>query len=378
MVRRLVLLNGDSSIFIIFTPTPFQKQAPTSADVDAASFPSPSSNGFTNQHTNVLAQSSSSFPSPRFNPDVDADEETPLLRGQPAGTASLLEGAFMLLVLVPFALVRDIAKLSSTALLANTFIISGLLYVFSAEVSLLSSQGVADVKMFNPKDFPLLIGTAVFSFQAIGLFIPITDSLREPRKFSPFVKGVITAVTLVLGIAGSLGYLAFGSKIETVILINLDSSRLSVQAVQFFYTLAIFLSIPLQFLPAVDILENWIFGSSSYKLDVKIKRQQDAVRIGLAGCALDICVSADVTLPCMRKDNETEDSGRLTRGFWGRGLLCSSLLGDHRNWETVLSHLRCNSDAKGLLSDKLLDQFLEPSDTWPDEEILEFDGYAQE
>ncbi|KAG5721613.1 putative amino acid permease C3H1.09c [Termitomyces sp. T112] len=187
-------------------------------------------------------------------------------------------------ILIPFALVRDIAKLSPTALLANTFILSGLLYVFGSEISILGSQGVADIKMFNPKDFPLFIGTAVFSFQAIGLFIPITESLREPRRFFSIVKVVVAAVTLVFGVAGSLGYLTFGSKVETVILINLDSSRVSVQIVQLFYALAILLSTPLQFLPSIEILEKWTFGSLSGKPDMRL--QENVVRIGLVGvCA---------------------------------------------------------------------------------------------
>ncbi|KAG6867472.1 hypothetical protein C0993_002367, partial [Termitomyces sp. T159_Od127] len=117
--------------------------------------------------------------------------------------------------------------------------------------------------------------TAVFTFQAIGILIPITDSLREPRKFSPVVKAVMAAVTVSFGAAGSLGYLAFGSKVETTILINLDSSRLSVQIVQLFYALAILLSIPLQFLPAVDILKNWIFNSLGEKRKERTNWQEN-------------------------------------------------------------------------------------------------------
>lgn len=66
-----------------------------------------------------------------------------------------------LLIFVPLALVRDIAKLSGTALAADAFILAGLVYIFSSEVSILGSNGIADVKMFNPREFSLFIGCVV-------------------------------------------------------------------------------------------------------------------------------------------------------------------------------------------------------------------------
>ena len=63
-----------------------------------------------------------------------------------------------LIVFLPLALVRDLAKLSSTALVADAFILAGLVYIFGSEISIIANRGIADVKMFNPRDFPLFIG----------------------------------------------------------------------------------------------------------------------------------------------------------------------------------------------------------------------------
>lgn len=63
-----------------------------------------------------------------------------------------------LVVFLPFALIRNLAKLSTTALVADVFILAGLVYIFSSEISLIAERGVAKVAMFNEKDFPLLIG----------------------------------------------------------------------------------------------------------------------------------------------------------------------------------------------------------------------------
>jgi len=74
-----------------------------------------------------------------------------------------------IIVFLPLALVRDLAKLSSTALIADGFILLGLIYIFGSEFSIIAQRGIAEVKLFNPKDFPLFIGTAVFAFEGIGL-----------------------------------------------------------------------------------------------------------------------------------------------------------------------------------------------------------------
>lgn len=63
-----------------------------------------------------------------------------------------------LVVFLPFALIRDIAKLSSTALIADLFILVGLIYIFGSEIGIIMERGVAKVELFNPKSFSLFIG----------------------------------------------------------------------------------------------------------------------------------------------------------------------------------------------------------------------------
>ncbi|KAF4614123.1 hypothetical protein D9613_007849 [Agrocybe pediades] len=185
-----------------------------------------------------------------------------------------------LVVFLPLVLVRDLAKLSGTVLLADAFILVGLVYIFGSEISIVSSRGIADVKMFNPRDFSLFIGTAVFSFEGIGLVIPITDAMKEPHKFPKALTGVMMFLLILFGGAGALAYLTFGSKIQTVVLVNLDSSNKMVQAVQFLYALAILLSVPLQLFPAIRILENGLFTRSG-KSDPRVKWLKNMFRFSM-------------------------------------------------------------------------------------------------
>ncbi|KAJ3569299.1 hypothetical protein NP233_g5140 [Leucocoprinus birnbaumii] len=185
-----------------------------------------------------------------------------------------------LAVFLPFALIRDIAKLSTAALIADVFIFAGLIYIFGSEIKLVASRGIGEVKMFNPKDFSLFIGTAVFSFEGIGLVVPITDAMKEPQKFPKVLTGVMFFLTILFGGSGALAYLTFGKDIQTVVLVNLDSTNKMVLTVQFFYALAILLSIPLQFFPAVRILENGLFTRSG-KGNIRVKWMKNFFRFSL-------------------------------------------------------------------------------------------------
>ncbi|KXN91636.1 Vacuolar amino acid transporter 3 [Leucoagaricus sp. SymC.cos] len=185
-----------------------------------------------------------------------------------------------LIIFLPLALIRDIAKLSTAALIADVFIFAGLIYIFGSEMLILAQRGIGEVKMFNPTDFPLFIGTAVFSFEGIGLVVPITDAMKEPHKFPKVLTGVMFFLTLLFGGAGALSYLTFGKDIHTVVLVNLDPKNKVVLTVQFFYALAILLSVPLQLFPAVRIIENGLFTRSG-KGNNQVKWMKNCFRFSM-------------------------------------------------------------------------------------------------
>lgn len=68
-----------------------------------------------------------------------------------------------LVIFLPMALIRNLAKLSTTALVADVFILAGLVYIFGSEFGIIAERGIAKVDLFNPKEFPLLIGYVTLS-----------------------------------------------------------------------------------------------------------------------------------------------------------------------------------------------------------------------
>ena len=90
-----------------------------------------------------------------------------------------------LVIFLPLALIRNLAKLSTTALVADVFILAGLIYIFGSEFGIIAERGIAKVQLFNPKDFPLLIGYATICHELVSYGIPMQFSFPTEQRYSP-------------------------------------------------------------------------------------------------------------------------------------------------------------------------------------------------
>ncbi|EGX89510.1 amino acid transporter, putative [Cordyceps militaris CM01] len=182
-----------------------------------------------------------------------------------------------MVIFLPFSLLRDIGKLGFTALVADAFILIGLGYLFYYDVLTLATDGLADIIMFNKRDWTLFIGTAIFTFEGIGLIIPIQESMKHPAKFPRVLFLVMIIITVLFTTMGAFSYAAYGSKTETVVLLNLPQDNKLVNTVQLLYSVAILLSTPLQIFPAIRIVETELFTRSG-KYNPYIKWQKNVFR----------------------------------------------------------------------------------------------------
>ena len=190
-----------------------------------------------------------------------------------------------LIIFLPLSLIRDINKLGFTALIADFFILLGLVYLYYYDVlTLVQNHGISDIAQFNPKDWSLFIGTAIFTFEGIGLIIPIQESMKKPTKFPKVLAYVMVIIIVVFMSMGALSYAAYGSSTRTVIILNLPQDDRFVNAVQLLYAMAILLSTPLQLFPAIRIMENELFSRSG-KYNPYIKWQKNAFRF----CLVIVC-----------------------------------------------------------------------------------------
>ncbi|EJT51136.1 hypothetical protein A1Q1_07600 [Trichosporon asahii var. asahii CBS 2479] len=160
-----------------------------------------------------------------------------------------------LLLFLPLAMIRNLAKLSGTALVADAFILVGRC---CRRYAVQSRQLPAADRHFG---------------------LCVRGHRTEPQKFPRALSAVMFVVAVLFAGFGVLGYAAYGSDVQTVVLTNLPQDQKFVQVSQFLYSIAILLSIPLQLFPAVRIMETGLFSRSG-KHNPRVKWQKNIFRAG--------------------------------------------------------------------------------------------------
>lgn len=179
-----------------------------------------------------------------------------------------------MVIFLPLSLYRNINHIQKMALAADLFILLGLVYIYFYDVKTIVHQGgISDIQDFNPKDWTLFIGTAIFTFEGIGLIIPIQGGMKDPGKFPKVLGSVMIIVSVAMISIGALSYAAYGSHTKTVVLSNMRQDNKLVNGVQFIYSVAILLSTPLQIYPAIEITSQQLFSrTGKYNPWIKWKK----------------------------------------------------------------------------------------------------------
>jgi proton-coupled amino acid transporter len=135
------------------------------------------------------------------------------------------------------------------------------------------------VQLFNPSAFTLTIGSAIFTFEGIGLILPIQSSMKKPEHFSGLLYVVMLLITIIFTSVGALCYATFGEQTKIQVISNFPQDSALVNAVQFLYSLAVLAGEPVQLFPAVRIIETSVFGErATGKKSIAIKWQKNALR----------------------------------------------------------------------------------------------------
>jgi proton-coupled amino acid transporter len=202
-------------------------------------------------------------------------------RGEPLSTNALI--GIQLIVLIPMSFIRNISKLGPAALLADVFILIGLTYIYWYDISWISKMGGfhPTIELFNPRDFTMTIGSAIFTFEGIGLILPIQSSMAQPEHFSKLLYIVMLIITVIFTSVGVLCYGTFGENVSVEVITNFPQSSKLVNAVQFLYAMAVLVGTPVQLFPALRTIELKIFGRASGKQSNMTKWKKNGFRTSL-------------------------------------------------------------------------------------------------
>jgi len=202
-------------------------------------------------------------------------------KGEPLSTNALI--GIQLIVLIPMSFIRNISKLGPAALLADVFILIGLTYIYWYDISWISKMGGfhPTIELFNPRDFTMTIGSAIFTFEGIGLILPIQSSMAQPEHFSKLLYIVMLIITVIFTSVGVLCYGTFGENVSVEVITNFPQTSKLVNAVQFLYAMAVLVGTPVQLFPAMRTIELKIFGRASGKQSIMTKWKKNAFRTSL-------------------------------------------------------------------------------------------------
>jgi solute carrier family 36 (proton-coupled amino acid transporter) len=164
----------------------------------------------------------------------------------------------------PLTWVRKLARFGPTNLLADGIIAGGLMgilaYAGHGMASLPAGTPVT-VPAFNSGSFSLMLGTAVYAFEGIGMVLPIYDALApaQQKAFPVTMSLTLAGVALVYITVGLVPYIYLagmaGVPMEDAVTLNLPRVWWS-YLITGGYCVALLFSYPLMLFPAVRILER--------------------------------------------------------------------------------------------------------------------------
>ncbi|KAI9309033.1 transmembrane amino acid transporter protein-domain-containing protein [Cunninghamella echinulata] len=188
---------------------------------------------------------------------------------------------FPLILLIPMSLIRHMARLSFAAIAADVLILFGLIVIIYFSSDQLYNHGPGPgIVAVNSMDFGLTIGTATFSFEGIGLLIPIVESMADPHKFPIVTIFGMIIVCCIYVLIGTLSYMAYGDQIQAAVIYNFPpDNRLNI-SVELLYSLAVMLTMPFMLFPALKIIENGIFRKfKSGRDSITVKFSKNIYRV---------------------------------------------------------------------------------------------------
>ncbi|EFN88832.1 Proton-coupled amino acid transporter 4, partial [Harpegnathos saltator] len=168
--------------------------------------------------------------------------------------------AYWLIPLILLSWVPDLKYLAPVSMVANIFMGTGLGITFYYLVWDLPS--LDSVPLVAPvENFPQFFSITVFAMEAIGVVMPLENSMKTPQHFVG-ICGVLnkgmSGVTLVYIFLGFLGYLKYQDATLGSITLNLPTEEIPAQVVKILIALAVFCTFGLQFYVCLDIGWNAI------------------------------------------------------------------------------------------------------------------------
>ncbi|CAD8170756.1 unnamed protein product [Paramecium pentaurelia] len=163
-------------------------------------------------------------------------------------------------IIIPLVFINNMTLFTKFSTIANSFIIITLIAcIVYFNIELVQEVNYNDIPVARLRNLPLVIGVALFSFEAIGTLLEVRKSMKEPVKFPKIMTIVFSGCTLQFWIFGLLGSFSYGNTTNEIILFSLGKGA---EAFQILYSIALIITLPLQLLPAFHLIERMKFAKN--------------------------------------------------------------------------------------------------------------------
>jgi len=166
---------------------------------------------------------------------------------------------YMAIILVPQLLlcsIRNLKYLSPFSMLANLlqFVALGFIFYYLTQ----DLPYTWERKVFSSwGQLPLYFGTAIYTFEGIGVILPLENQMKTPKDMKGWNGVLNTAMVIVsclLIAVGFFGYLKYGDAVAGSITLNLPVDELLAQMVKVMMSLSIFFTYSLQFYVPISVI----------------------------------------------------------------------------------------------------------------------------
>eukprot|EP01094_Clydonella_sp_ATCC50884_P004338 TRINITY_DN13368_c0_g1_i1.p1 TRINITY_DN13368_c0_g1~~TRINITY_DN13368_c0_g1_i1.p1 ORF type:complete len:481 (-),score=173.12 TRINITY_DN13368_c0_g1_i1:343-1665(-) len=182
---------------------------------------------------------------------------------------------------------RSMSMLALISFIGQTAMTAGLgaILVF-AFVALATNH--PEVHAVNLGGFPIFFGVAVYTFEGIGLVLPMRRAMKKPSHYPYVLDMGYFCVALMVIAFGTIGYLGYGESVSDEITLSLPGGVVSA-GVKALLILAIFSTYPVQLFPIIALAEGAVLGR--FLASRWIEWYRNAVRTGLVALTVVLALS---------------------------------------------------------------------------------------
>ncbi|CAB9511960.1 Proton-coupled amino acid transporter 4 [Seminavis robusta] len=152
--------------------------------------------------------------------------------------------------------VQDMKTLSPFSLIADVANILGLSAVLFQDYEYYEYHHEVIHAATNFKGFIYVASVAIYSLEGVNLVLPLESSCADRKGFPKLLMQVITGISILMVAFGSAGYIAFGSKTEAPVTLNLPPDGPWGNFVKVALSLALYLTYPVMMFPVGHVLED--------------------------------------------------------------------------------------------------------------------------